>query len=67
MQINPILLFRVEKDFGCREALSEYITTVFRSFFTYLTNAFLTKTAKIYKLFPSTIILWRRYFITKFT
>lgn len=50
MQINLILLCRVEKNFGCREAFSEYITTVFRSFFTYLANAFLAKAVKTYTL-----------------
>lgn len=51
MQINPVLLFRVEKDFGCGEAWSVYTTPVFRNFFIYLTNAFWVRAIKIYKLF----------------
>lgn len=72
MQINPVPLFRVEKDFGCGEAWSEYTTMVSRSFFIYLwRNAFQVRAVKMYQLFSHnffhTILLLRRYFIMKFT
>lgn len=61
MQINLVLLFRVEKNFGYGEAVSEYITTVFRSSFTYLTNDFLVNAVKTYTLlFPPRILLWMK-------